>query len=165
MLPVIAGGRSSAQSAQCLAHLRQVAGGLQLYASEHDNRFPHPFASQTSWEQLLRGYVKDRGLFRCPADGELFELVGSSFDWRDTGMPETTLAGKLVADTSRADCVLAFEALPQWHARGRMNAALLNGATVSMEQDRCLGDIQSPIRPVAPNAKTADARPRARVRT
>jgi len=159
MLPVIAGGRSAAQSAQCLAHLRQISAALLLYASEHDKRFPDPFAAQTSWEQLLRSYVKDGGLFRCPADRELFQLVGSSFDWRDTGMPETTLAGKLMTDTSRPDCVLAFEALPEWHARGRMNAALLNGAALSMERDRCLADIQSPIRAVAPEAK-ADARRR-----
>jgi hypothetical protein len=42
--------------------------------------------------------------------------------------------------------VLAFEALPAWHSRGRMNAALLNGAAVSMDQELCMGDIQSPIR-------------------
>jgi hypothetical protein len=158
MLPVIAGGRSAAQSAQCLAHLRQVSAGLLQYASDHDKQFPDPFAAQTSWEQLLRVYLKDGALFRCPADRELFELLGSSFDWRDTGMPETTLAGRLVTDTSRPDCVLVFEAMPGWHARGRMNAALLNGAAVSMEQDQCLADIRLPIRAVGPGA--ADARRR-----
>lgn len=146
LVPVIGKGRASAQSAYCLSQLRQIANGLFQYAADNDRRLPDPFHAEKSWEQLVRRYVSSPNTFQCPGDAELFAVVGSSYDWRDTGSPDTTLAGRLIDDSVRGDCVLAFEALPAWHARGRMNAALLNGAVVSMEQELCMGDIQTPIR-------------------
>jgi type II secretory pathway pseudopilin PulG len=150
LMPVVGKTRASAQSVYCLSQLRQIAAGLTQYAADNDKRLPDPFMLQTSWEQLLRRYVTSPDAFHCPGDGELFPMIGSSYDWRDTGAPESTLAGRPIDDATRGDCVLAFEALPAWHARGRMNAALLNGAAVSMDQELCMGDIQAPIRAVSP---------------
>jgi type II secretory pathway pseudopilin PulG len=148
IMPLVGRGRASAQSAACLSQLHQIAAGLLMYADDNDRRLPDPFELQTSWEQILRKYVSNAETFRCPGDGELYPTIGSSYDWRDTGLPETTLSGKLITDTNRGDCVLAFEALPGWHSRGRMNAALLNGSALSMDQEQCMADIQSPIRAV-----------------
>jgi hypothetical protein len=150
LLPLIGKSRASAQSVYCLSQLRQLATGLFHYAADNDRRLPDPFARQTSWEQLLRPYVQSDA-FRCPGDSELFPMIGSSYDWRDTGTPETTLAGKRLNDSMRHDCVLAFEALPAWHARGRMNAALLNGGAVQMDQELCMADLQAPIRAASPD--------------
>ena len=47
--------------------------------------------------------------------------------------------------------MLVFEALPAWHAKGRMNAALLNGSAITMDQELCLSDLQSPIRNIWPD--------------
>lgn len=149
LMPVIGKSRASAQSAYCLSQLRQIGAGLLQYALDNDKRLPDPYMTQTSWEQLIRRYVSSADTFRCPADDELFPTVGSSYDWRDTGFPETTLAGRLVDDTWRGDCVLAFEALPAWHSAGRMNAVLLDGTCLSMDQEQCIGDIQTPIRAVS----------------
>jgi type II secretory pathway pseudopilin PulG len=146
IMPIVGRGRASAQSAACLSQLHQIAAGLLMYADDNDRRLPDPFELQTSWEQILRRYVSNPETFRCPGDSELYPAIGSSYDWRDTGTPETTLAGKAISDTTRNDCVLAFEALPGWHARGRMNAALLDGSAVSMDQEQCMADIQLPIR-------------------
>jgi competence protein ComGC len=151
ILPVIGKTRASAQSVSCLSQLRQIAGGLFQYAADNDRRLPDPYAMQTSWEQLVRKYVPGATAFQCPGDNELYPIVGSSYDWRDTGSPQTTLAGRLVDDSNRQDCVLAFEALPAWHARGRMNAALLNGSAVALDQELCLGDLQAPIRGGGPD--------------
>ena len=148
LVPVIGRSRASAQSAYCLSQLRQIGTGFFQYAADNDNRFPDPFVLQKSWEQLLRRYLSGADAFRCPGDAELFVTVGSSYDWRDTGWPHTTLAGRLIDDSARGECVLAFEALPAWHARGRMNAVLLSGAAVSMDQEVCMADIQAPIRNV-----------------
>jgi type II secretory pathway pseudopilin PulG len=149
IMPVVGRSRASAQSATCLSQLRQIGAGLLMYAADNDRRLPDPFELQTSWEQILRRYVSNPETFRCPGDSELYPAIGSSYDWRDTGTPETTLAGKAISDTTRNDCVLAFEALPGWHTRGRMNAVLLDGSASSMDQEPCMADIQSPIRAVA----------------
>jgi hypothetical protein len=147
LVPLIGKSRASAQSVSCLSQLRQIGAGFQQYAADNDRRLPDPFAMQTSWEQLLRPYVAHVEAFRCPGDSEIYPMIGSSYDWRDTGRPETTLAGKAVTDSDRGDCVLAFEALPGWHARGRMNAVTLSGSTQAMDQEACMGDLQTPIRP------------------
>jgi hypothetical protein len=151
IVPVIGKSRATAQSVYCLSQLRQISAGLFQYAADNDRRLPDPFAIQTSWEQLVRRYVPGGTAFHCPGDSELFPVVGSSYDWRATGSPETTLAGRLVDDSNRHDCVLAFEALPGWHSKGRMNAALLNGSAVTMDQEVCLADIQAPIRNAPPD--------------
>jgi type II secretory pathway pseudopilin PulG len=150
VLPVIGRSRATAQSVACLAHLRQIGAGLLQYAADNDKRLPDPFEVQVSWEELLLKYLPDKGVFRCPSDDELFPAVGSSYDWRDTGRPETTFAGRLITDTNRPDPVLAFEALPGWHVKGRMNAIHLSGAGSSMDQEACLEDLQQPIRPPPP---------------
>ena len=149
-VPLIGRSRASAQSVACVAHLRQIGAAFFQYAVDNDKRLPDPFEAQTSWEQILRKYLPHEGVFRCPADEELFPAVGSSYDWRDTGRPETTLAGRLITDTNRPDPVLAFEALPGWHMKGRMNAVTLSGAGLSMDQDQCLEDLQQPVRPPQP---------------
>jgi hypothetical protein len=145
-MPVIGKSRASAQSISCLSQLRQIGTGFLQYAANNDHRFPNPYELQTSWEQLLRPYVTSKEAFHCPGDTELFPMIGSSYDWRDTGSPETSLAGRRINESTRAECVLAFEALPSWHARGRMNAALLNGSALSMDQEDCMSDLQTPIR-------------------
>ena len=148
LLPAIGRSRASAQSVQCLAQLRQIGAGFIGYAADHEQRLPDPYMAEKSWEQLLGRYLASGDVFHCPGDKELYPLLGSSYDWRDTGTPETTLAGRLVTDSSRRDCVLAFEALPAWHARARMNAVRLDGAAISMDQEQCMADIQSAIRTV-----------------
>ena len=146
ILPVIGKSRASAQSVSCLSNLRQIAGGFTQYAADNDHYFPDPFVVERSWEQLLRPYVSSADAFHCRGDDELFPMIGSSYDWRDTGEFETTLAGRRLNEANRPDCVLAFEALPGWHAAGRMNAALLDGSASSMEQAKCMEDLYRPIR-------------------
>ena len=149
LVPMIGKSRASAQSITCLSQLRQIGSAFLQYAVDNEKRLPDPFAAQKSWEQLLRPYLSSADVFRCSGDSEIYPMVGSSYDWRDTGRPESTLAGKLITDTDRADCVLAFEALPGWHSAGRMNAVLLNGSAQAMEQELCMGDIQQRVRPLA----------------
>jgi type II secretory pathway pseudopilin PulG len=154
LVPLIGRSRASAQSVACLAQLRQIGAGFLQYAADNDRRLPDPFMLQRSWEQILQPYVANADTFRCAGDHEMYPMVGSSYDWRDTGRRETTMAGKVITDTDRAECVLAFEALPGWHARGRMNAVLLNGSVLAMDQELCMGDLQTPIRPLPAEEKS-----------
>lgn len=146
LIPLLGQTRSAAQSVACLANLRQIHTGLMSYAADNAKRLPDPQALQVSWEEAIRKYLPGVGVFQCKADEELFPSVGSSYDWRDTGRPETTLAGRFITDVERTNAVLAFEALPGWHAAGRMNAVLLNGAASEMDQTVCLADLQRAIR-------------------
>jgi prepilin-type N-terminal cleavage/methylation domain-containing protein len=150
LVPVVAKVRSSSRAVQCMSSLRGIGSAFQAYANANNGRLPDPGFADKSWEQMIRPYFS--GKFECPSDAELFPAVGSSFDWRDTGVNSTTLAGKLLVDSRRLDAVLAFEALPGWHTRGQMNAVRLDGSTITLESTACLGDLENPIREGPPGA-------------
>ena len=145
ILSGITRARATASSSLCLANLHQIGVGLYQYASENDNRFPDPTAAGKSWEGLIQRYMKQSLVFDCPSDTEMYPSVGSSYDWRDTANPQTTLAGQPITAALRGDAVLAFETLPGWHARHRMNAVLVNGSAWTMTDDACLGDQMQPV--------------------
>jgi prepilin-type N-terminal cleavage/methylation domain-containing protein len=148
IIAAVAHARAKARSMQCLENLRQLTLGLHMYASENGDRFPDPQAAQTSWESVLQTYLqtKSNQIFICPGDGELGPLTGSSYDWRDTALPETTLAGKSVSDCNRLDAVLTLEALPGWHAKSKMNVGRMDGSCVTMGDQEAIGDLLKPIR-------------------
>ena len=143
--------RTVARSVSCTSNLRQLQAALMQYAMDHDNRFPDPYELDTTWEQLLAPrYLTDMNVLRCDSDPELYPSVGSSYDWRDTGRPETTLAGRSINDMSRAPIVMVFEGLPEWHAAGFMNVARSDGSAAAMTTGDALGDLQQPIRALQP---------------
>ena len=147
ILAVVSTSRRAATGVACSANLRQIHAAFLRYLDDNDGRYPDTFESGISWEQMLRQYTGgSTSAFQCQADPELFAAVGSSYDWRDTGRPECTLRGHNRGERHRSDAVLAFEALPGWHARDRMNAVRLDGAALSMLADDCLADLQRPVK-------------------
>jgi hypothetical protein len=146
MLAVVNKSRSLAQGQTCIANLHSIGLALVHDARDNGGRYPDPVALNQSWEQCLQPYLSNPRIFQCPGDNEVYPAVGSSYDWRDTGVTATTLAGRTLHDTNRVTAVLAFECLPGWHGLGRINAALLDGSAQSMDQGACLSDIQLPIR-------------------
>jgi hypothetical protein len=130
-----------------------LAGAFRIYAQDNGNRFPYPAVTGIPWERSLLKYGAP-ALFVCPADEELAPATNSSYDWRDTGVPSTTLAGLGPDSSNRPDAVLVFDALPSWHQTGRMNVALLDASTRSMDQDECVADL---VRPIRPASNVADA--------
>ena len=50
--------------AVCLARLKELAGGMLLYAADYDTTLP----DATSWPLAVKPYVKDEQSFLCPAD-------------------------------------------------------------------------------------------------
>lgn len=143
LLPVIGKTRASARSVQCISTLRQLQLAFQLYAGDHRLYLPDPTLTEKSWEQLLLPYFS--GSFACPGDTELAPTIGSSYDWRDTGNPATTLAGRMLPAVGRTDAVLAFEALPGWHAQRRINVVRFDGSTDTLTDDACFADLAKPI--------------------
>lgn len=140
--------RSAVNSAQCLQNLHSIAQALSHEVQDHGDYYPDPVALNQSWEQCLQPYLSSTQVFQCPADYEIYPAVGSSYDWRDTGVTNTTLAGRTVNDCNRMTAVLTFESLPGWHGPHVINAALVDGSgsAQSMDQAACLSDLQTPIR-------------------
>jgi prepilin-type N-terminal cleavage/methylation domain-containing protein len=144
LVPVLAKVRNSSRAVQCTGNLRGIGASFLSYANANQGRLPDPGFADKSWEQLITQYYT--GKFQCPSDCELYPGAGSSYDWRDTGVNSTTMAGKLLADSRRLDAVLAFEALPGWHTKGNMNAVALDGSVRTMDATECLTDLETPVR-------------------
>ena len=144
ILVAMSGARRSAASVQCLSNLRQIHSAFVHYANDHGGRLPDPIANGTSWEASLYPYLKSTDVFRCGADEEVFPAVGSSYDWRDTGSDTTSLVGRSMA-LVRQDAALAFDALPGWHKRNRINVILVDGSAHSMDQDDYFRELAKPI--------------------
>ena len=146
--------RASATSAKCLSNLRQIHSTFLIYAADHQTRLPDPLSSNMPWESALRKYIGNADVFRCPADSELFPVLNSSYDWRDTGDPATTMAGRRL-DEGPSSAVLVFEGFPGWHAKGQMNYVRLDGVALTAPSSQCLNDLQTPIRSVEAVDKAA----------
>jgi prepilin-type N-terminal cleavage/methylation domain-containing protein len=145
LLPALSKARASGQTALCLGNLRQIMNAFQLYENDNKQRLPDPTASQQSWESLLQTYLQSREPFHCPSDGGLYENLRSSYDWRDTSDPLTTAAGRFAVEIRRSDAVIAFDALPEWHARGTINAGHFDGSARTRDYEECLKDLDQPL--------------------
>jgi prepilin-type N-terminal cleavage/methylation domain-containing protein len=145
LLPALGKARSTSQTASCLSNLRQIMMAFHLYAGDNKQRLPDPVASDQSWESLLRPYLEARDAYHCAADGGLFENLRSSYDWRDTADPLTTVAGKLLIEIRRPDCVFVFDALPEWHVKGKINSAQADGSARTRDYEECLQDLDRPV--------------------
>jgi prepilin-type N-terminal cleavage/methylation domain-containing protein/prepilin-type processing-associated H-X9-DG protein len=155
LVPVIGRARSSARSVQCVSTVRQLAMALHAYADNNRLDLPDPASADKSWEQMLLPYYSAGSLgFVCTSDLELAPSVGSSYDWRDTGHPMTTLAGRLLPDVKRHDAVMVFEALPGWHHKRKINVAFVDGSATTMDDERCFADL---VHPIAVNASASAA--------
>jgi prepilin-type N-terminal cleavage/methylation domain-containing protein len=145
LLPALSKARASSQTAACLGNLHQIMSAFQLYENDNKQRFPDPTAAQQSWESLLQMYLQTRDAFHCPSDGGLYENLRSSYDWRDTSDPLTTAAGRFAVEVRRNDAVIAFDALPEWHAQGTINAGHFDGSARTRDYEECLKDLDLPL--------------------
>ena len=142
VLPVTVKVRASARATHCLSNLRNVSAAFRMYAGENRGALPDPAHTQVPWERSLAAYVGDE-TFVCPGDQELAPATGSSYDWRDTGLATTTLAGLNLVHV-RPDAVLAFDALPGWHGKSQMNAVRADGSVLPLDAGACVRDLQLP---------------------
>ena len=145
LVPVVGRARASGHSVACLANLRQIGIAFHSYADANRGMLPDPAAIQESWESMLRDHLSNREVFHCMSDGGLFDKLRSSYDWRDTGNPHTTIAGRMLVEVRRSDAVMAFDALPDWHATGRINAVRVDTSVESMLHQDCLKDLEQPV--------------------
>jgi prepilin-type N-terminal cleavage/methylation domain-containing protein len=145
LLVVVSRARASAHSTYCASNLRQIGIAFIQYANDNKGRLPDPYLNELAWETSIRKYIPSNELFHCAKDDEVFQAFGSSYDWRDTGIPATTLAGKLITEARRPGVVLAYEALPGWHFRRKLNVVWVDGSTHTVPEDEGLGDLTIPL--------------------
>lgn len=129
----------------CMSNLHEIHIAFRAYALENDQTLPAPIATERSWESSLARYTDDSEIYMCAADEEIYPIVGSSYDWRDTGDPATTLSGRRINHPRRTDMVLAFEALPGWHQEKMINIVCLDGTSKTMEQSLFFHDLLAPV--------------------
>jgi len=147
LIPALSKARASSQTVSCLSNLRQIMMAFHLYAGDNKQRLPDPATAEQSWESLLRPYLVANDAYHCQSDGGLFDNLHSSYDWRDTSNPATTIAGKLLVEIRRPQMIFAFDALPEWHGRGKINSARADGSAETIEYQKCLEDLDVPINP------------------
>ncbi len=88
-IPSVSRMKSSAMSTQCVAKLRDIGIGLNLYFAENGRKYPVLVSARESkgdevptLDTALAEYVPDQFVFQCPADhAGLFEETGSSYFW------------------------------------------------------------------------------------
>jgi type II secretory pathway pseudopilin PulG len=157
VLTVLVRVRGAQRSVRCVANLRSLGDAFAAYATDNRGRYPDPGRANKSWEQMLMKYYK--GPFNCEGDTELYPAVGSSYDWRDTGRGATTLAGRSIAEVTRPEAVLAFEALPGWHAPRKINVVRVDGAAMTVDDDWCFRDLLNPIGSAVETTSPGSKRP------
>jgi hypothetical protein len=145
LLPAVARARRSANAVNCISNLRQITIGFHHYANNNRGRLPDPPAADMSWESAILKYLCASAVYKCPADGELAASLGSSYDWRDTGDPSTTLAGCPITDAKSAT-VLVYDALPNWHGKLQVNVAHVDGSAGPMPMADCIRNLMTPLR-------------------
>src|SRR5438552_2488249 len=64
LFPVFAQAREKARQTTCASNLQQLAIAMNLYAQDHNGRFP---PVDDDFSPMLQ-YVKNYGVFRCPSD-------------------------------------------------------------------------------------------------
>ncbi|HEX5242163.1 MAG TPA: prepilin-type N-terminal cleavage/methylation domain-containing protein [Tepidisphaeraceae bacterium] len=149
ILSMLSRVRAESQSVRCMTNLRGLSNAFLQYAADNGRILPNPSSASQSWEQVLNdaGYIVDPNILSCPADQEVYPSVGSSYDWRDTGDPNSTLAGQAISGPmTRSNPVLVYETLPGWHSKKKVNVAYLDGNTATLYQNDWLSDLETPIR-------------------
>jgi type II secretory pathway pseudopilin PulG len=143
-IPVISGVKRSQARAQCAGNLHSIGLALTMYTQNYQGYYPVA-TPDAQWEDLLRPYTP-RATFHCPSDTELFAALSSSYDWRDTGDPNTTLAGRLTVQVTHTDVSLAYDALPEWHQKGRIQVLRANQSVELMDLSSFFRDMaRSPV--------------------
>jgi hypothetical protein len=127
----------------CAGNLRNIGIAFQSFVIDNGGHYPKPSTS-AQWEDLLRTYVH-RVTFKCPGDQELFPALGSSYDWRDTADPATSLAGRRVTEVARGGVSLSFDALPSWHEPGKLQLVTTEGAVQFIDEEKFLAELQMPV--------------------
>jgi prepilin-type N-terminal cleavage/methylation domain-containing protein len=90
-VPVSLSMVEKSRQATCIANLRQIGAGLQMYLGDHRDVLPVLALGRASknsdepvLETVLFGYVESEDAFHCPCDKTEFKKTGCSYNWNIT---------------------------------------------------------------------------------
>lgn len=69
LLPALSRAKGKANQIKCLSNLRQLHLSLQMYADDHDDKFPPRISGVQNWVSSLKGYYQTSAVVKCPSDG------------------------------------------------------------------------------------------------
>jgi prepilin-type N-terminal cleavage/methylation domain-containing protein len=81
LFPVFAQSREAARRSSCRANLHQIAMAVQMYARDHDGRYPQ---EANNFRPLIHPYLNHPTTLRCPSDastGTRIPPVGPPLNW------------------------------------------------------------------------------------
>ncbi|MBU0610244.1 MAG: DUF1559 domain-containing protein, partial [Armatimonadetes bacterium] len=95
LFPVFARAREKARQTSCLANVKQLVLGCNMYAQDYDEELPHDrldtdgsgaySAGDTTWRTAILPYVKNKQIYLCPSDknpdGSAGVYTGSEGDY------------------------------------------------------------------------------------
>ncbi len=134
LLPALARAKSKAQTIACINNMKQLALGVRMYATDHNNQLP-PAAT---WCDAVQKYVGNPKVFCCPSDPN--RRSAYAFNAKLDGKkdneidPQTVLLFESEAGWNGAGG--AEKLAPRRHSSGIVNVALADGAVMSVSRSR-----------------------------
>jgi prepilin-type N-terminal cleavage/methylation domain-containing protein/prepilin-type processing-associated H-X9-DG protein len=120
LLPALTKAREQANNVACRSNLQQVATATRMYANENRDKYPNTLAMGDSEDRgapyrvgldevsshagalpedkglhalyHARGYLRSRGVWRCPSASGLIQSFGNSYQWA-ISPPDSRVAG------------------------------------------------------------------------
>ena len=77
LFPVFAKAREKALATSCLSNTKQIALAVQMYMTDYDFYLPYcvmsiPGQGWTNWNFIVQPYIKNWGVFQCPASADQY---------------------------------------------------------------------------------------------
>jgi prepilin-type processing-associated H-X9-DG protein len=119
-------GPRDSRNATCQSNLKQIALGLMMYAQDYDERFP----PADRWQSGALPYIRNRGLFICPADrGAKATSYATNYKLDKLGVSQVT---------QPADTFMLFES--NLHVYNAYDKGRLPGASIAWPPRHELGN-------------------------
>ncbi|HEY3266053.1 MAG TPA: DUF1559 domain-containing protein [Armatimonadota bacterium] len=140
LFPVLAKARERAKRTQCINNLHQLGTAIGIYREDYDSKWPWAQRNDAIYwggtpfmPEVMKGYVTDESLWRCPSDiGEIFPhdssgfgeqtaplctIFPSSYDYPGIGWTAArgALAGERIRPIRSSDLAAVLFELRPWH--------------------------------------------------
>jgi prepilin-type N-terminal cleavage/methylation domain-containing protein/prepilin-type processing-associated H-X9-DG protein len=121
--PVTRSFIAKSHEAACIGNLRSLGVALQSYLQEHNQIMPDLAIGRASktediavLDTVLLPYLDSPEAFHCPADEEVFEKTGSSYNWNH--MQNKRHVSELYFFGVREDVIPLITDKESWHPGG-----------------------------------------------